>query len=203
MPLRDVTPQRHPSVPLRPPPRPPMAPPETKDAGPPRMAPPPAEGAFEGYASLFGIVDLGRDMVMPGAFAESLSRRGPRGIRMLWQHDPDQPVGVWTGMAEDANGLHVRGQLNLGVARGRELLALMRQGAVDGLSIGYRTVTARTEARSGVRRLLRLDLWEVSLVTFPMLPQARVGSVKSLARPLHLPATLRRAVRVAAAAPSS
>ncbi len=127
-------------------------------------------------------------MVMPGAFADSLARRGAAGIRLLWQHDPEQPVGVWTAIAEDGRGLRVRGQLNLRVARARELLALMRQGAVDGLSIGYRTVTARTEPRTGIRRLTRLDLWEVSLVTFPMLPQARVAAVKSaFARPHGAP----------------
>jgi HK97 family phage prohead protease len=136
-------------------------------------------GVFEGYASLFGVVDLGRDMVMPGAFRDSLARRGVGGIRLLWQHDPAQPLGVWSVLREDERGLFVRGRLNLAVARARELHALMRQGAVDGLSIGYRTVTARTEPRSGVRRLNRLDLWEISLVTFPLLPQARVFTVKA------------------------
>jgi hypothetical protein len=136
-------------------------------------------GVFEGYASLFGVVDLGRDMVMPGAFAESLQRRGTAGIRLLWQHDPNQPLGAWQVLREDARGLFVRGRLNPGVARAREVLALIRQGALDGLSIGYRTVTARTEPRTGVRRLLRVDLWEISLVTFPLLPQARVTAVKA------------------------
>ncbi|MFO1149286.1 MAG: HK97 family phage prohead protease [Alsobacter sp.] len=136
-------------------------------------------GVFEGYASLFDVVDLGRDMVMPGAFAESLQRRGVSGIRMLWQHDPGQPLGAWQVLREDARGLFVRGRLNPGVARAREVLALLRQRALDGLSIGYRTVTAQTEPRTGVRRLLRIDLWEISLVTFPLLPQARVTAVKA------------------------
>ena len=134
---------------------------------------------FEGYASLFGIVDLGRDTVMPGAFAESLARRGAGGVRLLWQHDPSQPIGVWQVLREDARGLFVRGRLNPAVARAREVFALLRQGAIDGLSIGYRTVTARTEPRTGVRRLLKVDLWEISLVTFPLLPQARVTAVKA------------------------
>jgi len=150
-----------------------------------------AEGVIEGYASLFGVVDLAKDVVQPGAFAEALRRRGARGVRMLWQHDPAEPIGAWTLIEEDARGLRVRGRLNLAVARARELHALVRQGALDGLSIGYRAERARRE-RTGLRRLEKLDLWEISLVTFPMLPQARVAAVK--ARPLA------RAIRRAAQA---
>ena len=129
---------------------------------------------FEGYASLFGIPDLGRDVVMPGAFAESLARRGAAGIRMLWQHDPAQPIGRWLSIVEDHRGLRVRGRLNPAVSRAREAAALLREGAVDGLSIGFRVVEARRERVPQQRRLLRLDLWEISIVTFPMLPGARV-----------------------------
>jgi HK97 family phage prohead protease len=129
---------------------------------------------FEGYASLFGIPDLGRDVVMPGAFAESLARRGAGGIRMLWQHDPSEPIGRWLSVAEDRLGLRVRGRLNPAVARAREVAALLDDGAVDGLSIGFRVVEARRERAPPLRRLLRLDLWEISIVTFPMLPGARV-----------------------------
>ena len=133
---------------------------------------------FEGYASLFGTVDLGRDTVEPGAFARSLEKRGTRAVRMLYQHDPSEPVGAWLVLKEDRRGLYVRGRLTLSSARGREVHALMRDGALDGLSIGFRTVRARTDARTGVRRLLELDLWEISIVTFPMLPGARVEAVK-------------------------
>jgi HK97 family phage prohead protease len=134
-------------------------------------------GMFEGYASLFGVADLGGDLVLPGAFSASLARRGAGGVRMLWQHDPAQPIGRWTAIVEDGRGLRVRGQLNLAVARAREIHALMKEGAVDGLSIGFRVERARRD-RAGVRRLERLDLWEISLVTFPMLPGARVSGVK-------------------------
>jgi HK97 family phage prohead protease len=137
-----------------------------------------ADGVFEGYASLFGLVDLGGDLVAPGAFARSLAKRGPGQVRMLWQHDPAAPIGSWTSIVEDGRGLKVKGRLNLAVARAREALALLREGAVDGLSIGFRVKTARKSATGGVRRLIDLDLWEVSIVTFPMLPQARVTSVK-------------------------
>ena len=132
------------------------------------------EGEFEGYASLFDVPDLGRDVVMPGAFAESLARRGVAAIRMLWQHDPAEPIGRWLSVDEDRRGLRVRGRLNSSVGRAREIAALLREGAIDGLSIGYRVVEADRDRARGLRRLIRIDLWEISLVTFPMLPGARV-----------------------------
>ncbi|HEY8382750.1 MAG TPA: HK97 family phage prohead protease [Microvirga sp.] len=135
-------------------------------------------GTFEGYASLFHVPDLGRDVVMPGAFAASLKARGAAGIRLLWQHDPAEPLGRWLSLAEDGTGLKVRGRLNLGVARARDIHALLREGAVDGLSIGFKVERARFERPTRLRRLERLDLWEISLVTFPMLPGARVATVK-------------------------
>ncbi|WP_083533093.1 HK97 family phage prohead protease [Bosea sp. WAO] len=141
------------------------------------------DGAFEGYASLFRIADLGKDVVEPGAFRESLARRGPGGVKLLWQHDPTEPIGRWIELREDTRGLHVRGRLSLAVARAREIHALMRDGAIDGLSIGFRSERARNDPRTGLRRLEKVDLWEISLVTFPMQLQARVAMVKA-ARPL-------------------
>ena len=137
------------------------------------------DGAFEGYASLFGREDLGRDVVLRGAFQDSLKKTGAGGIKMLFQHDPNQVIGVWDDIREDGRGLYVRGRLTLEVARAREVLALMREGALDGLSIGFRAVKARRDRRSGVRRLLQIDLWEISIVTFPMLPDARVSGLKT------------------------
>lgn len=137
------------------------------------------DGTFTGYASLFGERDLGNDVMARGAFARSLDRRGAPGIRMLWQHDPAEPIGVWTSIAEDAEGLRVAGRLATGTERGREVLELMRAGAIDGLSIGFRTVRARTEKATGARHILEADLWEISVVTFPMLPSARIDAVKS------------------------
>jgi len=137
-----------------------------------------AEGVFEGYASLFREADLGKDVVMPGAFADSLRKRGAAQVRLLWQHDPAQPIGRWLSIAEDRRGLRVRGRLNLAVERARDIHALMRDGAVDGLSIGFRVERARAERPTGLRRLEKLDLWEISVVTFPMLPGARVETVK-------------------------
>jgi len=137
-----------------------------------------ADGTIEGYASLFGAVDQARDMVMPGAFRETLKTRGLRKIPMLFQHDPAEPVGVWLELAEDFRGLRARGRLIPDVTRARELLALLRSGAIDGLSIGYRTVRGQIEPRTRVRRLYQVDLWEISIVTFPLLDGARVGTVK-------------------------
>ncbi|MEE1654871.1 HK97 family phage prohead protease [Microvirga sp. CF3062] len=149
------------------------------------------DGVFEGYASLFGEADLGKDVVMPGAFRDSLRKRGTPHIRLLWQHDPAQPIGRWLSIAEDLRGLRVRGRLNLAVERARDIHALMRDGAVDGLSIGFRVERARAERPTGLRRLERLDLWEISVVTFPMLPGARVETVKQV--PPKLAAHIRSA----------
>lgn len=143
--------------------------------------PPPrtdSAGLIEGYASLFGVCDTGGDIVMAGAFARSLRKRRSGGVKMLWQHRAEEPIGVWTTLAEDARGLKVTGRLDLKVARAQEALSLLRGGAVDGLSIGFRALRAQTDKSSGIRRLLELDLWEISIVTFPMLTQARVNSVK-------------------------
>ncbi|MDQ0324531.1 HK97 family phage prohead protease [Rhodopseudomonas julia] len=138
-----------------------------------------ADGRFSGYASLFGRRDMAGDMVMPGAFASSLKARGAAGIRMLFQHDPAEPIGVWEEIAEDRRGLFVRGRLTLDVARAREVHALLKAGGLDGLSIGYRTLRGRKDRRAGIRRLYEIDLWEVSIVTFPMLTEARIVSVKT------------------------
>ena len=152
------------------------------------------DGSFEGYASLFGAEDLGRDIVMPGAFRSSLRKRGRRGVKLLYQHDPMEPIGVWTRIAEDARGLFVQGQLLSDVARSREVLSLMRAGAIDGLSIGYHVVKAQADKKTGLRRLMEVDLWEISVVTFPMLPGARISAVKHSA---HSSRSMARAFRLA------
>jgi HK97 family phage prohead protease len=136
------------------------------------------DGVFSGYASVFGEVDLGRDTIERGAFRQSLVERGAGQVRMLYQHDPAEPIGAWKTIREDARGLYVEGVLSPGVARAREVFSLMKTGALDGLSIGFRSVKARTDAKTGVRRILEAELWEISVVTFPMLPSARVSDVK-------------------------
>jgi HK97 family phage prohead protease len=157
------------------------------------------DGSFSGYASVFGEVDLGRDSVERGAFRKSLTERGPEGVRMLFQHDPSEPIGAWKTIREDGRGLYVEGQLSDGVARAREVHQLLKNAALDGLSIGFRTVRAKTDAKSGVRRILEADLWEISVVTFPMLPSARVQNVKNARwfrdRETELVRHIRRAAR--------
>jgi len=129
-----------------------------------------------GYASLFGACDQGGDVVQKGAYGRSLAAMGAKGhsVKMLWQHNPAEPIGVWDEVREDARGLYVKGRLLDSVTRAREAAALIGAGAIDGLSIGYRTVRA-TKDDQGRRLLSEVELWEVSLVTFPMLPQARVS----------------------------
>ncbi|MCQ0971888.1 HK97 family phage prohead protease [Paracoccus sp. TK19116] len=141
--------------------------------GPPVLS---DDSVIEGYASLFGVTDQGGDSVLPGAFAASLKRLAGKGdkVRMLWQHDPTRPIGVWDEVREDGKGLWVKGRLLPDVAQAREAAALIKAGAIDGLSIGYRTVRAERDGKSR-RQLVELDLWEVSLVTFPMLPEAKIG----------------------------
>jgi HK97 family phage prohead protease len=146
-----------------------------------------ADGVFEGYASLFEREDLGHDVVMPGAFRDTLAARGPAGVRMLFQHNPAEPIGVWERLFEDARGLFAQGRLLLDVARAREVFSLMRAGAIDGLSIGFKALRARPDRVRGIRRLEKIDLWEISIVTFPMLPEARVAALKSRPFAARLP----------------
>lgn len=133
------------------------------------------KGTIEGYGSKFGLRDQGGDSVKSGAFKSSLATVTPK---MLWQHDPSQPIGKWMDASEDSTGLLLRGRLNMDVQKAREVRALVKDGAIDGLSIGYQTVKA-DRVKEG-RDLTELKLWEVSIVTFPMLPDATVSSVKSI-----------------------
>ena len=132
---------------------------------------------IEGYASLFGKTDQGGDRVALGAYGVSLKalKAAGRTVKMLWQHDPAQPIGVWDEVREDAKGLWVKGRLLPNVARAQEAAALLAAGAIDGLSIGYRTKRAQKDDKGG-RLLSELEFWEVSLVTFPMLSDARVAA---------------------------
>jgi len=168
-------------------------PPRVRERAPLRVSE--SDGRVEGYASLFGVPDHGGDVVMPGAFAASLKRRAPREIRFLFQHDPAQPIGVWDEIREDKHGLYVRGRLIGGVARAREIAALLRAGGLDGLSIGFRTVRADRDPRLRTRRLHEIDLWEISIVTFPMLPGAKVSRIKRAKPPDDITARLAAASR--------
>ena len=135
-----------------------------------------AEGRFAGYASAFGLVDESGDVVMPGAFSRSLARRGKGGVRMLFQHDPKEPVGTWEAIREDSFGLWVEGRLVPGVPRADALRRLIERRAIDGLSIGFRTIRSTREGKGSQRKLWQIDLWEISIVTFPMLDRARISA---------------------------
>lgn len=135
-----------------------------------------AEGRFAGYASAFGRLDEAGDIVMPGAFEKSLRRRGAGKLRMLFQHDPKEPIGTWDVAREDGFGLWVEGRLVPGVPRADALRRLIERRAIDGLSIGFRTQRATRDAGTGHRRLWAVELWEISVVTFPMLAEARIAA---------------------------
>ncbi|MGB0935413.1 MAG: HK97 family phage prohead protease [Alphaproteobacteria bacterium] len=140
------------------------------------------KGIIAGYASVFHVLDQHKDQVTPGAFHASLRSWEAKGAypKMLWQHNHQEPIGVWDFIDEDSRGLYAEGRLNLQTQRGREALALLSQGALDGLSIGVRVLEAQKSTSPGVRMLTKLDLVEVSVVTFPANQQALVTSVKEL-----------------------
>lgn len=139
---------------------------------------PDADGYFEGYAAVFENVDRGMDVIQRGAFAKSLG--SGRKVKLLWQHDMGSVIGVLVELREDERGLYVKGRLLADVRKGAEALSLLRAGAIDGISIGYRVVQATKEGGGSVRRLLEVDLYEVSLVTMPMNELATVTDVKSV-----------------------
>jgi HK97 family phage prohead protease len=146
-----------------------------------------ADGTFEGHASVYGEIDSYRDVVIKGAFDNTLERRfrakNRKGVPMLDQHDSRLPLGIFpvADIKEDDTGLFVRGEFNMKVQRAVEAHALAEQGALTGLSIGYNTVDDEWDDAGKVRILKEVDLWEISLVTFPAGDGARVTSVKSIA----------------------
>lgn len=141
-------------------------------------------GEIEGYASVFGVVDSYNEVVEPGAFVDSLvkNKRTGRKVKMLYQHDPSQPIGVWDDLAEDSKGLWVKGRLLIAQSpKAAEVHGLLKGEALDGLSIGYRTIKSEPkEGKPGVISLVKLDLLENSIVTFAANERARVEVVKSI-----------------------
>ena len=137
-------------------------------------------GLFEGYGSVFGNKDLGNDVIEKGAFAKSIKRRTNKGVKLLYQHKSDMPIGVFDEIREDDHGLVVKGRLALKTQAGAEAYELLKMGALDGLSIGFRVNPSEVsyDKRNNKRIIKEVDLMEVSLVTFPMNPQATVRSVK-------------------------
>lgn len=154
------------------------------------------DGTIEGYGSVFGVLDNYDDVIAKGAFSATLAAHKKAGTMpaMLWQHDADDPIGIWMEMAEDAKGLRVKGQLCLETAKGKEAHALLKMGALNGLSIGFMSKAWKYDAETDVRTLTEIDLWEVSLVTFPANEKARITNVKS-ADELTTPKDAEKALR--------
>lgn len=140
-----------------------------------------ADGTVEGYGSVFGVKDSYADIIQKGAFVKSIAahREGKSMPAMLWQHDASQPIGIWTEMSEDANGLKLKGKLAMDTVKGSEAHALLKMGAINGLSIGFMTKQSSYDEKTEIRTLTEVELWEVSLVTFPANTKARVTNVKS------------------------
>jgi len=139
------------------------------------------DGTVEGYGSVLGVRDNYDDVIAKGAFVQSLKDHKAAGTMpaMLWQHDADKPIGVWTEMVEDEKGLRIKGQLAMETVKGKEAHALLKMGALNGLSIGFMSKEWAYDSGTEVRTLTAIDLWEVSLVTFPANEKARVTNVKS------------------------
>jgi len=144
-----------------------------------------AKGVFTGYGSIFGNEDQGNDIMKKGAFTKSLTKRPASKVKMLYQHKTDEPIGIFTDMYEDTKGLFVKGQLAMGTQKGREAYELLKMGALDGMSIGFKADPDKqgyNENKRGVRTLKEVDLMEISLVTFPMNESALIETVKGNAK---------------------
>ena len=141
------------------------------------------DGTFEGYASVFATEDHHGDTVVKGAFKAGLKKlaKDKRKIKMLFNHDRYQPIGVFKEADEDDKGLYVHGKLTLGVQKADETRLLMLDEAIDSMSIGGYVVKEKWDNKTGKRDLLELELREISPVVFPALDAARIVSVKSLA----------------------
>lgn len=136
-----------------------------------------------GYASLFHRLDGAGDRIAPGAFSKTLRQRPPARVAMLWQHDPARPVGRWLRLVETPHGLWAEGELAAGVELALEAASLISLGAADGLSIGFKARRATRARRGGERILEDIDLWEISLVTFPQVTGARARLAASWRAP--------------------
>ena len=157
------------------------------------------DGSIEGYGSVFGVKDNYDDTIAAGAFNASLAAHKANGTMpaMLWQHDSGSPIGIWTEMVEDSKGLLIKGRLALETTRGKEAHALLKMGALNGLSIGFMSKQWAYDRETEVRTLTEIDLWEVSLVTFPANEKARVTNVKASPDDVNAPRDAERILREA------
>ncbi len=158
-----------------------------------------ATGEIEGYGSTFGgDPDSYGDIIAKGAFGVSLKAHKAKGSmpKMFWQHDPGETVGRWLEASEDDVGLKLRGRLNMGVRRGAEAYALLKEGDIDGLSIGYRIRKHEEDADNGTWLLKELDLFEVSIVSIGANPSATVSNVKAARAAFEITEKLRAGGRL-------
>ncbi|MGL6606609.1 HK97 family phage prohead protease [Aeromonas hydrophila] len=139
------------------------------------------EGRFTAYGNVFDVIDSYRDVTMKGAFRKSIQQHKAAGTspRMLWNHNPDEVIGKWESFVEDEHGLKMEGVLALGTQRGRETYELLKMGALDSLSIGYVVTKEKFDSVKKLNYLEELDLFEVSVVTFPANKESVVTDVKS------------------------
>ena len=147
------------------------------------------DGFFTGYGAVFGNVDWYNDVILPGAFAKSLEKWAEKNKMppVLWNHNDGEPIGVYTSIYEDSKGLFVEGRLLIDdVPRAKSTHALLKAGAIDGLSIGYKTKKANQQT-NGIRELIELDLGEISIVTMPANEESLITSVKSKLEEGRLP----------------
>ena len=138
------------------------------------------DGSFEGYGSVFNNKDLGNDVIKYGAFSESIKSKKPKQIKLLYQHKTDEPIGVIDSLEEDSRGLKIKGRLAMKTQKGKEVYELMKMGALDSMSIGYRLSPDdyKYSDKLKKRTISNLDLMEISMVTFPMNPKAKITKVK-------------------------
>lgn len=138
-------------------------------------------GYISGYASVFNVVDHQKDVVRKGAFQENIEQwqKKQKWPKMLWNHEPTEPIGIWTKMIEDQKGLYVEGKILKELSRGHEIYTLLKNGAIDGLSIGYVTKESQFNKHTHSRELIKLDLYEVSFVTFAANPEAQIIDIKN------------------------
>ncbi len=132
-------------------------------------------GIFEGYASVFHVIDAAQDIIMPGAFCDTLNSKK---VKLLWQHEHSRPIGKILRLSEDKSGLYIKAQLILDIQQGQEAYSLLKSDVINGLSIGYIPLTHKIDHNTGVRKITKVELWEISLVTFPANQFATVTNCK-------------------------
>lgn len=159
-------------------------------------------GTVSGYGSVYNVLDRGGDIVMPGAFKASIAdwKRRKAMPPMLWQHYASEPIGTWTDLVEDEKGLKVKGQLVLEVPQAAAVRALIAAKVIKGLSIGYETIDYEIDRKTGIRRIKKADLWEISPVTFPMNVDAQITGIKANLDPRELERLLRSELNLSGAA---